>query len=289
MLLSGDHEYTAQARRGFGRAGFSSIATSSEFQALEIVRAIDVDALLCDVQLPHVDGFAFCRDLSRRYGDQAPPSLLLGDKVSLAMRAKVSKCGGALGVYPKSRSLDGLVERVRAMIGIEPRRAFFPRRSASKLDRIGENVDPLTGVLSRQGFDRLLDAEIIHAFFAEKPLGLLLIAPDGFDDFVREHGRFAADAVLSRVALVLKSEVRSRDTVARYSDKFFAVILPETPLEGVGAVARRLNYVLADTEFGDLDHPFSFVFSIGVSWRERAGGTVASQLCEEALAACLPS
>jgi len=214
--------------------------------------------------------------------------LIVDEKVSRAMRRQIAANPHARGVYSKSLPERRIAVKIRELLDGRRRIRQAPRTYQGERER-EERVDSLTGLYTRKGFNRMLGAEIAHAFYNKSPLGLLMVTPIEFEAFANLHGSLAANAVLTRTALVLRSESRSRDTVARYSDHVFSVVLPETPFEGIGAVARRLNHILSTTELGDVDRPFPRCFATGVAWHERAGSASGRQLCTEALVGLAPS
>lgn len=101
-------------------------------------------------------------------------------------------------------------------------------------------TDPLTGVFNRRYFDNNFASEISRCKRYNRPCGLLYVDIDHFKRVNDRWGHSVGDEVLKNVAVLLRSQIRNLDTVSRIGGEEFAVVLPETPVEGVKIVAQRL-------------------------------------------------
>ena len=77
------------------------------------------------------------------------------------------------------------------------------------------DVDPLTDILNRRGFDRELLRSLAYVKRYGAPATLVLIDLDGFKAVNDSHGHATGDALLKAVARQLVSRVRASDIVAR--------------------------------------------------------------------------
>lgn len=101
--------------------------------------------------------------------------------------------------------------------------------------------DFLTGVGNRKAFDETLQRMIEAAGEGSRGLCLLSIDIDHFKQFNDLHGHVVGDDVLRFTAQTLKRQVRGGDFVARIGGEEFAVLLPDTTLEGARAVAENIR------------------------------------------------
>ena len=72
-------------------------------------------------------------------------------------------------------------------------------------------------------------------------LGLLIMDVDHFKKFNDTYGHQVGDEVLTGVADCLRNSVRATDLAARYGGEEFVVILPNTTMLELRAVAERLR------------------------------------------------
>src|SRR5262249_6007177 len=110
-------------------------------------------------------------------------------------------------------------------------------------------TDSLTGLANRWTFDEELALEWRRAERVGDPLALILFDIDDFKSINDGHGHQAGDEVLRRVGELLAGSVRQVDLAARCGGEEFAVIVPETDLDGALDLAERLRKTLADAEF----------------------------------------
>jgi len=113
--------------------------------------------------------------------------------------------------------LAGEVERLeRELAAARSRMAALEARA---------DVDPLTEVLNRRGFERELKRSLAYVKRYGPSAALIYLDLDGFKSVNDRHGHAAGDAVLKAVAMVLNRHVRASDVVARIGGDEFAVLL----------------------------------------------------------------
>jgi diguanylate cyclase (GGDEF)-like protein len=98
------------------------------------------------------------------------------------------------------------------------------------------DVDPLTDVLNRRGFERELRRSLAYVKRYGTSAALIYIDLDGFKPVNDRHGHGAGDVVLKAVAAALTRNVRASDVVARIGGDEFAVLLWN--VDGANAAAK---------------------------------------------------
>jgi diguanylate cyclase (GGDEF)-like protein len=110
-------------------------------------------------------------------------------------------------------------------------------------------TDALTGIGNRAAFDLTLNQEIYRARRYRGALSLLLLDVDHFKDYNDRWGHPAGDAVLLRIAGLLRQRARPSDFVARYGGEEFAVVLPATNRGGAVRAGEALRAAVEQAEF----------------------------------------
>jgi diguanylate cyclase (GGDEF)-like protein len=102
-------------------------------------------------------------------------------------------------------------------------------------------TDDLTQLYNSRYLNDALRKETKRAMRGGWPLSLLFIDLDGFKQINDVHGHLLGSRALIEAAQIVRSCARETDVVARFGGDEFAMLLPETGLEGAQAVARRLR------------------------------------------------
>jgi diguanylate cyclase (GGDEF)-like protein/putative nucleotidyltransferase with HDIG domain len=107
------------------------------------------------------------------------------------------------------------------------------------------NTDGLTKLYNHRQFHERLDQEIARGSRFGTTFSLIILDVDLFKAYNDIHGHLAGDEVLRRIALSIKSSIRSLDTAFRYGGEEFTVILPEAQLSDAYKVAERIRKAIA--------------------------------------------
>lgn len=118
---------------------------------------------------------------------------------------------------------------------------------ARALDERQATIDELTlrdadtGAFWPRYIDTLLPEELDRARRYHRALTLAIVAVDGWPDLVRQRGEPAAHALSRRIAEELAQRTRVVDKIVHLGAGEFALVLPETPLEGAEVLAARVQ------------------------------------------------
>jgi len=115
-------------------------------------------------------------------------------------------------------------------------------------------TDALTGVANRRAFDEHLAKEWARASRVGRPLALTIVDVDFFKQYNDCFGHLMGDECLKQIAQALRESRRAADFVARIGGEEFAVVLPDTDLDGAKSVAEAAR---ARIEKLRIDHPKS--------------------------------
>ncbi|WP_448625967.1 diguanylate cyclase [Geodermatophilus sp. URMC 64] len=121
--------------------------------------------------------------------------------------------------------------------------------------------DPLTGLGNRRSAERRLGALQL----AEAPLSLAVVDVDRFKEVNDEGSHSSGDAVLKRVADLLREHSRTGDEVYRWAGDEFLVVLPTATEAQAVVVMDRLRAAVAGADWSDLPLAGPVTVSIGVA------------------------
>jgi diguanylate cyclase (GGDEF)-like protein len=121
------------------------------------------------------------------------------------------------------------------------------------------NLDGLTQLANRRRFDEYLSQEWYSKARDQQTLSLILCDIDAFKQYNDTYGHLPGDDCLVTIARAIQNTIkRPNDLAARFGGEEFAVILPNTPLEGAKIVA---NFIQKAIESLVLPHTASPVSS----------------------------
>jgi diguanylate cyclase len=126
-------------------------------------------------------------------------------------------------------------------------------------------TDSLTGLWNRKAFDEQLQIQTAIARRYGLPYSLVLLDVDRFKQVNDQHGHAAGDVVLKQMAGLLRKSVREADLVVRHGGDEFALLLPQTGLDGAVQVAERIRQQVLATAWPGPHVPLQITLSGGVA------------------------
>jgi len=100
--------------------------------------------------------------------------------------------------------------------------------------------DALTDLPNRNVFYDRLQQAILTCYRENKSLAMLLMDLNQFKDVNDTFGHHYGDLLLRQIGPRVRKCLRESDTVARMGGDEFAILLPNTPVEGASLTARKL-------------------------------------------------
>ena len=154
---------------------------------------------------------------------------------------------------------EQLLRATERLLENEERRAGLTRRQASALA-----TDLLTGCGNLDALDRRLQEEFERGRRYALTFSLVLLDVDQLRSLNERLGTVVGDRILSELGAVLLREVRAPDFVSRYGGDEFALVLPETDLDGAREAVGRIRKRIAEHPFSDLAQSDRPMLSAGI-------------------------
>lgn len=249
--------------------GYCVFAVENGREAVEQMSTRRPDLVILDVTMPVMDGLEACRRIKLDENTRDIPVIFL----SAHNETDVQVNGLSLGANDfigKPFNREELLARVDVAIRLKREHDGLlasAEESRIHLELAQEQAltDALTGLLNRYGLQRSLGREQAEARRYQRPLACLMIDMDNFKLVNDNHGHSAGDIALQQVARILTEVVRGSDMVFRYGGEEFLALLPETDLEGAGALAEKIRDDASCRLFGYGKHMFRLTLSIGAA------------------------
>lgn len=126
-------------------------------------------------------------------------------------------------------------------------------------------LDALTGIRNRRFFDKKYQAEVRRSRREQTELSIVMIDIDHFKKVNDEYGHLVGDECIKIVADTLKKALkRPSDDVCRYGGEEFALILPNTDLEGAVGLVEQLRIDIQNTTIQAENVSIQITISAGI-------------------------
>lgn len=131
--------------------------------------------------------------------------------------------------------------------------------------RLASEIDPLSGLANRRGFDRLAQDALIRAERLDRPFSVVMFDLDHFKAINDTFGHATGDAVIAAFAALLRRSAPQAAIVGRMGGEEFAMLIEQATAESAWLNAEAIRMGLAT--FAEADLP-SVTVSGGVAqWR----------------------
>lgn len=102
-------------------------------------------------------------------------------------------------------------------------------------------LDPRAGAYNRRAFEERISEELDQLNYGDREaLAVVMVDLGNFKSVSAEHGRAAADEILSEVARTLVATSREEDCVARLGGDVFGIVAPGVTADSARALTQRL-------------------------------------------------
>ncbi len=271
LIIERDEVRAARGVKALSTANIVAKAVSNPLHAMEPLVNLRPDLILIGVGESNDGGIELACAIRQHQDYLNLPFLFVSEDPQIARRLAAHKLGGESFVLEPVdwlstiNTLGSLIERSRTL------RSSMVR-------------DSVTGLKNHSRIKEQLLHEIERARRTRTNLTYAIIDIDYFKSVNEQHGHLTGDRVLKSLAHLLQKRLRNSDSVGRYSDDEFAVIMPGANTKVAGLL---LDAIRAD--FSVLRHGFtsgtaSLGFSCGIAgWHRNLSANQLVAAADEAL------
>jgi two-component system cell cycle response regulator len=166
-----------------------------------------------------------------------------------------------------ARRLGAFGSDRREMLGVVANQVAISMQNGRMVQSLEEQAttDGLTGLVNHRTFQERFSTMLGRADRHRFRVAMLLTDIDHFKMVNDTYGHPTGDAVLKRIAVILKASARKIDIVARYGGEEFALVLEGTGRVGARQLAERIREEVAVQTFESSKGSFKATLSLGVA------------------------
>jgi len=220
------------------------------------------DLVICDVDMPRMDGFKFLQLVESRPELLGVPIIMLTGMMDFDSKIRGLE-QGASDYLTKPFDVGELVARVKVQLKIKSLQDEL--KKANELLKRLTNIDHLTNLFNRRYLAEILDGEFFRARRNKEELSLIIFDIDYFKKVNDTFGHQNGDLVLSAVAQLAQRQLRAYDSAARYGGEEFVLVIPGTGLAGAVMAAERLRQAVLEHSFPAPMEDLTVTISLGVA------------------------
>lgn len=140
------------------------------------------------------------------------------------------------------------------------------------------SYDALSGLHNRRSFSSLAATFVANGHRYSQSLSVVILDIDRFKRINDTYGHDMGDKVITWIAKTIERHCRESDCVARLGGEEFAILLPNTSVEGAMQAAEKLRRKINQSQFTANGHTLAITVSGGVSTLNESDKTIDSLL-----------
>jgi diguanylate cyclase (GGDEF)-like protein len=259
--------------------GHTVVTARDGKEALKLAIETSPHLIIADWIMPELDGTMLCRALRETEHGKRIYFLILTTMVSddQLVQAFESGCDDYIVKPFNARVFMARVNAGLRVIDLQREQVRdgetlhkFAVELAVANRRLQQSAltDILTGLPNRRMVMERLEQEWAGSLRSQRPLSLIALDIDRFDQVNELFGHDGGDGTLRHVAQLIRKTVRTEDVVGRLDGDEFLVILPSTTSAVAAQMAERLRKAVSDEVVKRGDQRVNLSISLGVTARE---------------------
>ncbi len=247
LLAEENAEHSAQLQEYLHRLHYSVEIHSSGLTALQRLQEPDTPCMaLLSSSLPQMTGLEVGLEIRRRSRRRQLWLMLMSanpssDEVIMATNAGVDEF--------LAKPVDFQDLRMRIRTGERLQNLYAELSDSAMAMEFHCSHDPLTGTWRREAILDLIFKETDRVQRLQTPFSILLLDVDGFGGLNLKYSSNVGDTLLKLLANRLRRQLRSYDTIGRYAEDEFIIMLPGCSATEAAAKAERIRLAVANRPF----------------------------------------
>jgi diguanylate cyclase (GGDEF)-like protein len=222
------------------------LEASDGLRGLKLLLAEPIDVVLCDLEMPGLDGDKLLLARGAQAGTANVPFVFLTASQDMGRRARLLEDGACDAIAKPFHPVD-LIARLRLHLKVKRLQDELLVKNAT-LARL-TTVDQLTGLRSRRYITEALSIEFLRARRYGTALSVVMADLDRFKEINDRFGHPGGDVVIQGVAELLRSGLRQTDVGGRFGGDELLVVMTQVAASGARVMAERWRAAVESSPF----------------------------------------
>ncbi|MBI5894144.1 MAG: response regulator, partial [Deltaproteobacteria bacterium] len=217
------------------KQGFGVLKAVGGEEGIKLAIEKEPDIIILDLMMPEVSGFDVVENLKKHPIAKDIPIIIFTAK-DMTKDDKARLGDSINNILEKTDfSKDNLLNEIKKLEMAYPAKARM--------------IDALTGTFNQRYFNRWIAGEISRSERYGQPFSLLMLDIDNMKDYNAKNGFVIGNEALAMTARLIEDNVRKADSIIRYDDDAFLIILPGVAKAGAASVGEKLRARIANSSF----------------------------------------
>jgi diguanylate cyclase (GGDEF)-like protein len=232
ILIVDDDAIYLEALKEILQDTYSVHVAETGSSAITLAENTQPDIIFLDVVLPGMTGFEVFAALQENETTRGIPVIFISGLTDIEEQERGFLLGAA-DFIQKPCSKVIVHQKIKTQLMIV--------EYAQTINKLGL-LDPLTGLPLKKRLYYYISEEWRRNCRYKKPISFLAIDIDNFKDFNQGHGYALGNVAIKKVSEIIKQAIkRPADTAAKLEGGMFALLLPETDLEGAKKISEDIQ------------------------------------------------
>ncbi|MGH1538206.1 MAG: diguanylate cyclase domain-containing protein [Gammaproteobacteria bacterium] len=144
-------------------------------------------------------------------------------------------------------------------------RLLYQRMHEEATSTIRAEKDQATDLYNKEWMKETLPFEMTRCAMCNRPLSIMMLKIDRFDNFIQSYGAYTADKIFQAVANAIQIQLRGMDMGVKHNEGCIALLLIGTDEIQAEIVAKRIHNAVSQLVLSDQKINEKFSVSIGLA------------------------
>lgn len=218
----------------------------------------NIQVVFTDLGMPRLDGFGLIQRVRTSEDERIrnlPMIVITGATDDEEIKRKIYEVGAT----------DFITKPFKATAITARADAHTSYRKTNNALQENVNLDVLTGVLNRKGFDERFEKDMSFINRHAENIAISIFELDDFQGVYDRIGKKTSELIVKQVAKTLGAAVRKEDSIGRDGLAKFIISLPMAKAEGVITLSKRLCEKIGSFKLKVGDQVITLSSSVGIA------------------------